>query len=189
MERGIRLPGRGAERGPLGRQVRDLGQLHRHAGRRLRGQPRSWVRMRLADALLEAKAAGGRARLRPAALGRLPAATRGGSLPGMVGPAGGRTHEAAVLSRTSTGPRCSRTGTSRRSRATAGEAPSTSRSTDSTPASSRAMGGGPRPDGRAFPSRGAGVSGVEAENRRSSVFGHGSQRVRSGTNASGGTTC
>ena len=33
MERGIRLLGRGAERSSLGRQVRHVGQLHRHAGR------------------------------------------------------------------------------------------------------------------------------------------------------------
>ena len=165
MDAGIRLLGRGAARSSLGRQVRDLGQLHRHAGRWIRGQPDRGFGCP-GGCAAGGEDAGGGDRLRLAALGRLSPATRGGSLLGVVGTAGGRTHEAAVLSRTSTGPRCSRTATSRRSRATAGEAPSTSRSTASTPASSLPMGGGHDLMDERSHHGARGVSGVEARNRR-----------------------
>ncbi len=153
METGIRLPGRGAARGSLGRQVRDLGQLHRHAGRRIRSQPhRGFARPGRGAAGRDRLARLPR-RLRLAALGRLPPAARGESLPGMVGPAGGRTHEGAVLSEHRPG----RDVHERVRRAEVGPQPGERRRPHALPPGHRRArrdGRRPRLHGRAFPSRG-----------------------------------
>ena len=129
----------------------------------------------------------GRSRLRLAAVGRLPPSTRGGSVPGMVGAARGRTHEGSVLSEHRPGRDVLEWVRRVRSQATAGEAPSTSRSTDWTPANLRRWGDGHDLMDERSHHGATGVPVIHAQNRRSlcSIMEHsGFER----TTTNGGTT-